>query len=577
MRSTWRPAKDEVVSDTGAVASARRLTSEVGVEVLRQGGNAVDAAVAVGFCLAVVEPASSCIAGHGQMLIHINATGETAALDFSHRAPRAARADMYRIVGQAEKGNAIYRVEGEANESGHLSVGVPGVTAGLCKAHALFGTLPLEQLLEPAIHYAEEGFDLDWRTALTISDSMAELSAKPGAAAVFLPGGRPPRSGVERLVQRDLGRTLRAVARKGADALYRGEIPQAVAEDMARNGGALAAADFHDYTVQVSRPARTAYRGREVLAVPVPGGGTTELQTLGILDGFDVGTLGHNSPEYLHLFIEVARHAFADRYRYLGDPDFVPAPLEGMLSREYAEEVGKAIDRSRAALEGERGLQPWTAYADRALHDPWAYDSSPRPEGIMPASAPSAGDCTTHFGIVDGDRNMVACTQTAVGGLGSRVVVPGTGILLTNGMIVFNPRPGAANSIAGYKRGLSNMGPLLVLRDGKPFLNLGAPGGRKIMNCVTQVAMNVIDHGMGIQEAIGAPRVDAADRESFADSRIDESVVEDLRGMGHVVETVDESAAQGGFASPVGLMVAPETGRIHAGVDVFRMSEARGV
>ena len=574
LRSVLRPSKDEVIAENGAVASERPMTSEVGIDVLRKGGNAVDASVAMGFCAAVVEPQSSCIAGHGQMLVHLD--GKTTALDFSHRAPKAAKADMYKIIGQVEQGNGLYEVEDQANFVGYQSIGVPGTTAGLCKAHEMFGTLPLEQLMEPAIHYAEEGYLPDWHNVFSIGQSMADFEKFGEAARIFLPNGHPPRMGIDKVVQRDLGQTLRRIAIQGRAGMYEGEIPHAVEEYITKHGGYLSAQDFSDYKVGVSEPARVWYRGNEIIGIPMPSGCTTALQLLSVLDNFDMGTLPHNSPEYLHLFIEAARHAFADRYHYLGDPDFVRVPLDGILSEGYAKSVAGTIDRSRAALEGERDLQPWVAYADAALHDPWQFEKQPRPVEALSASPPSLEDCTTHYGVIDKDRNMVSCTQTAVGGFGSRVIVPGTGLLHTNGMIVFNPMPGAANSIAGYKRGLANMVPLLVLRDGKPMLSVGAPGGRKIMNCNAQIIMNVLDHKMGIQQAIAAPRVDAADRETFVDSRIDEDAIEALRRMGHNVGVVQESAAHGGFAVPVGLMVNPDTGRIHAGVDVFRLAEARG-
>jgi gamma-glutamyltranspeptidase/glutathione hydrolase len=574
LRSVWRPWKDEVVADGGAVASERPLTSEVGIDVLRQGGNAVDAAVAMGFCAAVVEPQSSCVAGHGQMLVHMN--GRTTALDFSHRAPKAATPDMYNILRQVEHGNGLYEVEGHANAVGHLSAGVPGTIAGMCKAHEMFGTLPLEQLVEPAIHYASEGYLPDWQNVFAIGQAMNDFQKYGEPARVFLPNGLPPRMGVDKVVQRDLADTLRRVARHGKAGVYEGEVPHAVEEYMRANGGCLSAADFHDYEVVVLEPASITYRGIEILGVPVPSGCTTAMQILNVLDNFDVAALGHNSAEYLHLFVEAARHAFADRYRYLGDPDFGPVPMRGILSDGYARSVAATVDTERAALEGRSDKQPWVEYADEALHDPWVFDPQPRPLVEAAASPPSVGDCTTHYGAIDADRNMVSCTQTAVGGFGSRVIVPGTGLLLTNGMVVFNPKPGAANSIAGYKRGLANMVPLLALRDGEPMLSIGAPGGRKIMNCNAQIIMNVIDFGMGIQEAIAAPRVDAADRETYVDSRIDSGTVDALRDMGHGVEVVEETPAQGNFAVPVGLMVDGDTGRIHAGVDVFRQAEARG-
>ena len=574
-RSVWRPDKDEVVVKHGAVATAHPIAAQVGVDVLKSGGNAVDAAVATGFCLNVVEPWNSSIAGHGQMIVHMTAEGRSVAIDYGHRAPRAATADMFHVIGQTVEGNGIYEVEDRANAIGHRSVGVPGVTAGMCRAHDLFGSLPLEQLLEPAVHYAREGFEADPTTCLMIARFMPNLIRYGEAARIFLADGYPPAPGA-RVVQRDLADTLERIGREGKDALYRGEIAAAIDEEMRRNGGVLGMKDLADYEAQVLQPVSSSYRGYELLGSPAPSGTITSLQTLNILDSFDLRRLAHASTEHLHLFTEAARHAFADRYSFVGDPDFEPAPLDGILSTEYAREIALSIDRKAAGLEEERELQPWVAYADSPLHDPWRYDPQPRPERAGATSPPSEGDCTTHLSVIDRDRNMVACTQTAVGGFGSGVVVPSTGVLLANGMVVFNPMPGAANSIAGYKRGLNNMAPVLLLRDGKPFLSVGAPGGRRIICRIAHVVSNVIDFGMSIQEAITAPSIDAAERETFVDHRIAPQTVEALARMGHNVEVVPDPFTGGGFSRPRGVMVDPGSGLLHAGVQPTGTDEARG-
>ncbi len=574
-RSVWRPDKDEVVVEHGAVATAHPTAAQAGVDVLKDGGNAVDAAITTGFCLAVIEPWNSSIAGHGQMIVHLAAERRSVAIDYGHRAPRAATAGMFRVTGQVVVGNGIYEVEGRANAVGHLSVGVPGVTAGMCRAHELFGSLPLERLVEPAAHYAREGFEADVTTCLMGGMFMSKLAAHAEAVRVFLPDGHPPAPGT-RVVQRDLADTLERIGREGRDGLHRGEVAAAIDEEMRRNGGVLSAQDLADYEAQVLEPARTSYRGHELLGSPAPAGTITTLQTLRILESFDLGGLAHGSPEHLHLFIESARHAFADRYSFAGDPDFAPVPLDGMLSREYAREIARTIDREKAGLEDERELQPWVAYSDKPLHDPWRYDPQPRPESASPASPPSEGDCTTHVSVIDRDRNMVSLTQTAVAGYGSGVVVPGTGVLLSNGMTVFNPMPGSANSIAGFKRGLNNMVPVLVLRDGEPFVAVGAPGGRRIMCRIAHIVSNVVDFGMGMQEAITAPTVDTAERETLVDHRIDPRAVEALAGMGHNVSVVPEPSTGGGFSRPRGVMVDASAGLLRAGVQPTGTDEARG-
>ncbi len=574
-RSVWRPDKDEVVVEHGGVATAHPIAAQVGVDVLKGGGNAVDAAIATGFCLNVVEPWNSSIAGHGQMIVHLAAERRSVAIDYGHRAPRAATPDMYRIIGRTMGGTGVYEVEDRANAAGHLAAGVPGVTAGMCRAHEMFGSLPLERLLEPAVHYARQGFNADPTICMTIARNMPMLVRYGEAGRVFLRNGYPPPPGAK-IVQGDLADTLERIGREGKDALYRGEVAAAIDEESKKNGGVLSAQDLADFEAKVYDPVRISYRGHELIGSPVPAGTITSMQTLNILESFDVGSLAQGSPEHLHLFIEAARHAFADRYSFVGDPEFVPAPLDGMLSMDYAREIARTIDRDVAGLEDEDGIPPWIAFADRPLHDPWRYDAQQRPESVPSASPPSEGDCTTHFSIIDQDRNMVSCTQTAVGQFGSGVVVPGTGVLLTNGMLVFNPKPGTANSIAGFKRALNNMAPVLMLRDGLPFMSLGAPGGRKIMCRIPQIISNVVDFGMGMQDAITAPSVDAAEHVTHVDHRIDPDTVMALAGMGHNMEVVPEPFTGGGFARPRGVMVDPDTGLLRAGVQPIGPDEARG-
>ena len=585
-RSIWRPDKDEVIIENGAVATAHPIAAQVGVDILKSGGNAVDAAIATGFCLNVVEPASSSIAGHGQMIVHIAEEQRTVAIDYGHRAPRAAKPDTFRVIGQAVKGNGIYEVEDQANAIGHRSVGVPGVTAGMCRAHDLFGSLPLQQLVEPAVHYARQGFESDPTTCLQIARNMRNLVRYGEAGRIFMPGGYPPSPG-EKIVQRDLADTLERIGKEGKNALHAGEIAAAIDEEMRRNDGLLSAQDLADYEAEERHPVNTPYRGYELQSCPATAGTITTLHILNILENFDLsGPIspphprgrfrGGQSSEHLHLLIEAARHAFADRYSFLGDSEFNPVPLDGILSKDYARNIARSIDTEVAKLEGERQLQPWVAYADSPIHDPWDYDSQPRPERPLTASPPSDGDCTTHFSVIDRDRNMVACTQTAVGAFGSSVIVPGTGVLLSNGMVVFNPMPGTANSIAGFKRGLNNMSPVIALNDGKPFLTVGAPGGRRIICRIARVISNVIDFGMSIQEAITAPSVDAAERETFVDHRIDPQTIDSLARMGHNVEVVPEPSTGGGFSRPRGVMINPDTGLLHAGVHPFGPDEARG-
>ena len=578
-QSRWFPQKEEVVAEHGMVVSKHPRAAEAGLEMLKHGGNAIDAAVATGFAISVVEPMMSCTAGVGFMNLHLAQQGQNVVVEYPPRAPKAATPDMYRLTGQPGAGISVYEVENDENIEGYRSIAVPGTVAGLCLAHARYGTLPLEQVMEPAIAYAAEGFDVSWYLALCISNSMRGFQRFPGSAAIFLPDGLPPTSSPQppdTLVQRDLAEVLRLIAKHGAAGFYRGDVAEAVSADMRANNGLITQDDLASYEAIVREPRRITYGDYDVFAAALPHGGSTMLQTLHILSQLDLHDLRHNSPAYLHRFIEVARHAFADRYYHLGDNDVVDVPIDGILSRDYAAALAAQIDPSTTHFGHVEATEPWAHYSTRALHDPWAYEGRPMPSAPAAPSFAAEGDCTTHFGVVDKDRNMVSCTQTAVGLFGSRVVTPGLGLLWNNGMIWFNPKPGTANSIASWKRPLTNMAPLVAVQAGKPVLSIGAPGGRRIINCNAQVFLNVAQFGMGMQEAIAQPRVDVSAQQVVVDSRMAPATIDALAAMGHHLTVVDETAADAHFATPLGILVDHERGTLHSGVDVFRIAEARG-
>lgn len=573
LRSELHVSKDEVVSDQGMVVANHPLAAEAGLEMLKQGGNAVDATVATAFVSMVVEPMMTCIAGCGFMLIHLAEEGKSVVVEFPPRAPKIATADMYHVEESAIEDIGIQNVRGAENIFGYKSVSVPGSVAGFCLAHERYGSLSLAQVLEPAIHHAEEGFEIDWHTFYQIASEVDRIVRFQEFSAIMLNRGFPPKIG-ERLVQKDLGQTLRKVAKEGRNGFYKGEIAAAIDEEMKAKGGLLRKEDLESYEAQIVEPLKIDYRGYEVLAATAPNGGVTELETLSILSNYDVGSMGHNSVESLHLFIEAARHAFADRYYHLGDPEYVPVPMKGLLSSAYGASIAESIDRECAMLEGSDSVQPWLAYAENAIHDPWQFDDSPKPTQAFEPSGLTSPTSTTHLGVVDKDRNMVSCTHTLASS--SAVVCPGTGIQFASGMVWFNPAPGRANSIDGFKRPLVNMGPLMVLRDGKPFLSIGAPGGRKIISALAQIVMNVVDYGMGVQEAIAAPRIDCSGKDTLFDERLDESLIDGLRFKGHRMTEGQNNYLQHAFSRPVGVLVNPDTGRLHGGVDVLRRAEAWG-
>ena len=590
LRSVWRPDKDEVEAKNGIVAAMHPLAAEAGLEMLRRGGNAVDAAVATGFAISVVEPNNSTISGVGFMLVHLASgagdypPGTDLVIEYGPRAPMAATEDMYRVTGPGS-GVSTYQTEGDENTHGYRSIAVPGTAAGLCRAHELLGTLSLEQVMEPAIHYAQEGFEAYWALTLVIATNMRQLQRFPVTRDLFLPNGVPPGylsdpssadEGAYMVVQRDLADLLRRISKAGASAMYEGEVAAAIEEDMKANGGLITRQDLAERKPEVKTPIKMPYRGYEVLGAAAPNGAWTVLQTMNILESFDLGSLEHNSPEHLHLFVEAARHAFADRYHYMADPEFVDVPLKGLLSKDYARELAKQIGLDRASLESISDTPPWAYYESRAVHDPWPFEGRTRPAVVPATSAVPDGDCTTHFGVVDRHRNLVSCTQTAVSSFGSKVMTKGLGILWNNGMIWFNAKPGAANSIAPWKRPLVNAAPLLVTRDGKPYLSVGSPGGRKVNNANTNVVLNVLDFGLGPQEAITAPRADASGATTEVDARLEPSTIDRLRWMGHNIEVISDIAAWYSFAKPSAVMVDAERGTFRSGSDQSPVPEARG-
>jgi gamma-glutamyltranspeptidase/glutathione hydrolase len=573
-RSSWVIEKTEAVGDSGVVAAKHPLSSEVGAEILRVGGNAVDAAVATAFVESVVEPAMTGIGGGGNMVIYLAAPasgypGETAAIEYGMKSPGAAHAEMFELApGRDSHGFAWRNTQGEANIYGYRAAAVPGTVAGLLLALERFGTMSREEVIAPAARIAREGFAVSFYDSLLIGREIHHLRLFPESARTFLqpfrddwrvPNPEPP----ERIVQRDLADTLELVAKHGREGFYGGDVADAIDRDMRANGGIITAADLAAYEPRLHTGFVGRYRDHGVVTAPWGNGGVTMLQTLKLLSGFDLARLGHNSPEALHLFIEAARRAFADRFRYVADPDQADVPWRGLLSDEYADERRREIDAARAS----------SSYAPG---DPWRHQEAPSGRAVTVGEPPLATHHTTHLCTLDRHGNAVSLTQTLMSAFGSRVVVPGTGIVLNNGMMWFDPEPGNANSVGPNKRALSNMTPLIAFRDGRARLVVGASGGRKIMNCNTQITLNVLDHGLGIQDAISAPRIDCSTAENLLDDRVPADVQEALRGMGHSLRVRTESFQPHFWASPVGIAVGAD-GRPRGGVHRFYPAVAVGV
>jgi gamma-glutamyltranspeptidase / glutathione hydrolase len=496
-----------VDAEHGMVVSAHRLASEVGVRILEAGGNAVDAAVGIGYALAVVDPCCGNIGGGGFMTVHL-ADGRQTFINFRETAPAAATAGMYLDV----EGKPI----AELSRHGYLAAGVPGTVMGLDHAATKYGRLLRAQLIAPAVALARDGFVLS-RADTDILGARADRFAKDsGAAAIFL---RPDGSHFEpgdRLVQHDLAVTLELVSEQGPAAFYKGPIAVAVAKASRENGGVLAAEDFAAYTVTEAAPLGCSYRGYRIVSAPPPSsGGTTMCEILKILEGYEVGVSGLHSARSVHLMVEAMRRGYRDRNAYLGDPEFVANPVERLLSEDYAASLRAEIARGDAERAG-------------------------------PGGTPREKPETTHYSVADGEGNAVAVTYTINGYFGAGVVAPGTGFFLNNEMDDFTVKPGAPNlyglvqgepnAIAPGKRPLSSMAPTLVERDGQVVLVLGSPGGSRIITTVLETIINIIDHGMGAQEAVDAPRLHhqgQPDDVYFERSGLSPEVVSQLTAMGY--------------------------------------------
>jgi gamma-glutamyltranspeptidase / glutathione hydrolase len=466
----------------GMVSSEHHLATSAGVEILRAGGNAVDAAVAVGFALAVVLPNAGNLGGGGFMLLHDARQGRQLALDFRERAPAAATAEMFL--------DASGEVVAGASLDTPLAVGVPGTVAGLFKAHAEHGRLPMAQLIAPAIRLAERGFTVSYELAGLLQVHRERLARWPASRAIFFKHGAPLAAG-DTLVQADLARVLRQLSLHGADAFYRGGIGDRIVAELRLHGGRLAKTDLLDYRVREREPVTADYRGYRVVSMPPPSsGGVHLIQILNILSGYPMAEYGAGSSQSLHVMAEAMKLAYADRSKYLGDPDFVQVPVAALTAPGYA-------DRLRG------GIDPAQARASNTIAP-----------GVR---LPYESTQTTHYSVCDRLGNAVSVTYTLNTDFGSGIVAGGTGILLNNEMDDFSAKPGVpnayglvggqANAVEAGKRPLSSMSPTMLLKDGKVYLVTGSPGGSRIITSTLQTIVNVVDHQMNPAEAASMPRI----------------------------------------------------------------------
>ncbi|WP_338883276.1 gamma-glutamyltransferase [Xenorhabdus sp. TH1] len=469
-----------VEAKQGMVVSSQRLASQAGIDILKMGGNAIDAAVAVGYAQAVVNPCCGNIGGGGFMTIHL-ANGKDTFINFRETAPATANADMYLDKdGKVIKGASLY---------GYKAIAVPGTVMGFEAALKKYGTLTREQVMAPAIKLAREGYILTRGDTDILDTTVKRFAQDPEATRIFLRKDGTPFKPGDRLIQTDLANTLEMIAKQGPDAFYHGKIPQLVAQASKKAGGIITAADFANYHITETTPVTCSYRGYKFISSPPPSsGGVTLCEILNIVEGYDLKSMGFNSAAYIHTLTEAMRHAYMDRNTYLGDPAFINNPLDRLLSKSYAESIRKEIQPNKATPSVN--IQP----------------------GIGPHEKPE----TTHYSVVDKEGNAVSTTYTINGRFGAGVIAPGTGFFLNDEMDDFTTKvgeknlyglvQGATNSIAPGKRPLSSMSPTLVTKDNKIFLVLGSPGGSRIISITLQTALNIIEFNMPPQEAVNSPR-----------------------------------------------------------------------
>ncbi|WEJ86663.1 gamma-glutamyltransferase [Kluyvera intermedia] len=470
-----------VRAQQGMVASVDAMATQVGVDILRQGGNAVDAAVAVGYALAVTHPQAGNLGGGGFMMLRTKA-GKTVAIDFREMAPEQATRDMF-LDGEGHP-------DAKKSLTSHLASGTPGTVAGFSLALEKYGTLPLNKVIQPAIKLAQDGFIINSALADDLKTYGSEvLPHHANSKAIFWKDGEPLKQG-EKLVQTNLANSLTLIAQNGPDAFYKGAIAEQIADEMHQNGGLLSKADLANYKAIERTPISGEYRGYEVFSMPPPSsGGIHIVQILNILENFDLHKYGFGSADAMQLMAEAEKQAYADRSEYLGDPDFVKVPWQALTNKAYAKSIAKRIDLNKAKPSSE----------------------------IKPGKlAPYESNQTTHFSVVDKDGNAVAVTYTLNTTFGTGIVAGNTGILMNNEMDDFSAKPGVpnvyglvggdANAVGPKKRPLSSMSPTIVVKDGKTWLVTGSPGGSRIITTVLQMVVNTVDFGMNVAEATNAPR-----------------------------------------------------------------------
>jgi gamma-glutamyltranspeptidase/glutathione hydrolase len=541
-RDFYAPAPAESIhaipAEFGMVVAQEKLGAQIGADILRQGGNAVDAAVATGFAMAVSYPRAGNIGGGGFMVIHSAERNEDAAIDYRETAPAATTPDMF--LGADGKPDT------DKSRNSALGIGVPGTVAGLALALEKYGSghFTLAQIIKPAIDLARDGVVVADDTADTLPDLYRRMARWPNSAKTFSHVDGSPLHDGDRLIQSDLAATLAAIAEQGPRGFYQGPVAEKLVKSVRDAGGIMTLDDLKSYQAVIRAPVRGSYRGYGIVSMPLPSsGGTVLIESLNILEGFPLGDIKQGSASSLHLMIEAMKRAYADRARYLGDPAFVNAPTNILLAKDYAAKQRASIDLARAT--------PWT--------------------DMIAAKPPREGSNTTHYSVVDSRGNAVSNTYTLNFPYGVGLVADGTGVLLNNELDDFTAAPGASNAfgLVGFeanlpgpgKRPLSSMSPTIVLKDGKPALVTGTPGGSRIISAVLQIVVDVLDYKMDVAAAVAAPRVHHQWMPDVVrvEHGFTEDVLDELKAKGHqVVEPLGQTSANSIAVTPNGLLGAPD-------------------
>lgn len=504
-----------VVAQNGMVVTESKYATQAGLQILKEGGNAVDAAVTIGFTLAVTFPRAGNLGGGGFMLIYLADSDEVLSIDYREKAPRGASRGMF----LDEEGNP----DNEKSRHSILSVGVPGTVAGLALALENYGTISLERALQPAIELAQKGFPVDQELSDSLNQVKSRMKASTASMDIFFKQGGKPYSEGELLTQKDLAWSLKQIVKNGSEAFYTGDIAKKIDSFMEQSGGLITNHDLKNYKALIRKPVEGEYRGYKIYSMPPPSsGGVVLIEMLNILELFPLSSLGHNTAKTIHIFAETMKYAYADRSKYLGDPDFSPVPVTWLTSKKYAQSIKEQIDTEKSTP---------------------SHKISPGNPNLQ------EGNNTTHFSVMDRYGNAVSNTYTLNFSYGSKITVPGTGILLNNEMDDFSAKPGTPNAyglvggrlnaIAPEKRMLSSMSPTIVMKDGKPFLITGSPGGSRIITTVLQIIANVIDFNMNISEATNAVRVHHQwlPDKLMVERGLNEDTIKILKEMGYKVET----------------------------------------